>query len=284
MDAPQVSVIVRTRDGVAMLAATVESIRAQTVAAEIVVVDSGSVDGSLEFARRTADQVVVLGPGRFSFGGALNRGAERARGRFHAALSAHTVLPREDWLERAVGHLCRPRIAAACGCWGDPRDDGPLESGLDQGLAEWSPRWGFSNTASAWRGEVWREHRFDERMRAAEDLEWAWRVLSAGWRIAIDPALTVSGEHRRAAGLRALLDREMREQRELCSYTPARPLSGRAALAGWWGEMPPTSPFPPALRRANPYRMAEYGGRWLGGRRALIRRRQTPRPVRHAAS
>ena len=70
----EASVIVRCRDEVRTLERTLESLRRQTVDPEIVVVDSGSSDGSLEVARRYADQLIEIPPETFTFGHALNVG------------------------------------------------------------------------------------------------------------------------------------------------------------------------------------------------------------------
>jgi rhamnosyltransferase len=207
-----VSVIVRTLNERDALERALRSVREQTVAAEIVVVDSGSTDGALEVARRDADRVVELAPGTFTFGGALNTGAAAASGDVHVALSSHCALPRADWIERALRHYEQPEVAGTHGCRQRP-DRRPLDGVLlqDAAHARRHPYWGFSNHASTWRAEVWEQFRFDERLAACEDKEWAQRVLAAGWRIAVDPALDVPKPHRQAAGVRALYRRSVRE-------------------------------------------------------------------------
>jgi rhamnosyltransferase len=271
-----VSVVVRTRDKLGTLPGTLASIRRQTVGCEVIVVDSGSTDGTLDYARSHADQLLTMEPGEFSFGRALNLGAEAARAPVVAAVSAHAVLPHEAWLRVALEHLGRDAVAGTSGRWNRPGEAVPLEEPFVQTAGRWAGGWGFSNTASAWRRDVWLIHPFDEGMRACEDLEWSWRVLQAGWRIVIDPRLAVSGEHRRQTGLLTLFRREALEREELCRSTPTPPITARQAASEWWRYMPANSRWPPAIRRLSPHRITEYSGRWLGGRRA--RRRAGPRP------
>ena len=108
MHGPDVIVIVRCRDKSDTIEATFASVRTQTVPSEIVVVDSGSTDGTLDIARCSAHVLVEIAPDEFSFGRALNVGAA-------AALSAHTRFPRSDWLERLLEHLSHDDVAGASG-------------------------------------------------------------------------------------------------------------------------------------------------------------------------
>ena len=79
------SVIVRCRDEHETLSRTLSTLRAQTVPAEVIIVDSGSVDGSVELARREADRVIEIPQERFSYGYSLNVGAANASGNPDAA-------------------------------------------------------------------------------------------------------------------------------------------------------------------------------------------------------
>ena len=63
-DAPQVVVVVPTRNSGRTLQACLESLRVQTAPCLIVVVDNHSTDGTLAIARHYADVVAVAGPER----------------------------------------------------------------------------------------------------------------------------------------------------------------------------------------------------------------------------
>jgi rhamnosyltransferase len=270
---PRASVIVRARDREDTIERTLSALRRQTVAVEIIVVDSGSVDATKEIARRWADQVIELPPARFSYGRALNVGAGAAAAPIHFALSAHTVPPGDDWVERSLAHYASERVAGTSGTPVDP-EGRPLHDVVHQDLAHArrNPEWGFSNTGSSWRADVWRTLPFDEAMEACEDKEWSWRAMAAGYVIAIDPALAVSGDHRRAAGLRALFGRCRREARELALHAELPPFGARDTVAAWWSDLPSEHRWPRWMYRGDPRRIAEIAGRYAGRRDADRRR------------
>jgi rhamnosyltransferase len=267
MGLDSISVIVRAKDKADTIERTFASIRRQTVQSEIVVVDSGSTDGTLDIARRYADVIVEIPSHEFTFGRALNVGAATASGEFHAAVSAHVALPTDEWLVRTADHLRRDRVAGASGSLDRP-GGGILLEPFYQGLEDWHPSWGFTNTAAAWRAEVWRTHPFDEGMSACEDKEWAWRVLRSGWLLAFDPQLVVRGVHRRRAGLRDLLRRCTAESYELVLHTGMQPVTARGAVSRWWSDVVRDEETPPMFQRLSYFRATEIAGSYIGSRQA----------------
>jgi rhamnosyltransferase len=263
---PAATVIVRVKNEARSLQRALDSLHAQTVPVEIVVVDSGSSDGSVEIARRAANRVIEIPASEFTFGHALNLGAAAASGEFVFALSAHCSAPQREWVERALSHYDDARVAATHGCLHLP-DGTPLREVFlqDAAHARAHPYWGFSNHASSWRADVWRRLRFDEEIDACEDKEWAWRVLAEGRAIAVDPLLDVPKPHRRRAGMRALYGRSRREAGALAPRTGVREYAPGQALAKWWN-VPVGDARSPVVRRMNPYRLAEIAGRWAGER------------------
>ncbi|MFQ1003235.1 glycosyltransferase [Modestobacter sp. SSW1-42] len=267
--AAQISVIVRARDKVGTIGATLESLRRQTVPAEIIVVDSGSTDGTLELANRWADQVIEIPPAEFTYGGALNTGAAAASCDVHASLSAHCVLPTDTWVADSLRRYERFDVAATNQREHTPTGQ-PILDTYWQTLADAAarPGWGFSNHASTWRADVWKEQPFREDLLACEDKEWSWQVLASGRTIAYGPDLFVGTVHRRAAGFSALVERVGREAEAMVSMGAADPLSTAEFLQACWSSFPTTGPRPRWVRRASPLRLAELLGSWLGGRRA----------------
>ena len=109
------SVIVRAKNEERFIGRALEAVRRQTVNAEVIVVDSGSTDRTLEIAGQHADSVIEIPPENFSFGRALNVGARAASAPVHFALSAHCFPPRPDWIERSLAHYRRDDVAGAAG-------------------------------------------------------------------------------------------------------------------------------------------------------------------------
>jgi rhamnosyltransferase len=276
-DAPAASVIVRTKNSAGTVMETFRTLREQTIPCEIVVVDSGSTDATLDIAARWADRVVEIAPGEFSFGRALNIGAHNASAPVHFALSSHCYLHRPDYLERSLRYYESENVAATNGAPRDP-DGEPLLEDFVQRFddAFIDPYWGFSNHAASWRASVWEQFPFDEEIEACEDKEWAWRVLQAGHVIVFHPALLVSSRHRERSGTKALFERSRREARALARHIPVHPASFREACRQWWNGVPEEPVYPPIFYRLNYYRAAEIFGRYVG--QAEVRTKAVPVP------
>jgi rhamnosyltransferase len=237
--APRATVIVRSKDESRTIERTLSLLRRQTVDPEIVVVDSGSHDGTVGIARRFCDRMIEIPPREFTYGRALNIGARAAKAPIHFAISAHCFPERPDWIERSLAHYERDDVAATNGIqtFADGR---PVTEPFyqDAAHARSDPHWGFSNHASSWRASVWQRFPFDEDLAATEDREWSWRVLDAGWVIAFDPALWIDLSHSWRGGAVALYRRRRREATALASFADPRPYRVRDLLREWWSELP----------------------------------------------
>lgn len=264
MSQPQLSALVRCRDEVRGIGRLIDGLRAQTVgnSIEIVVVDSGSRDGTLEEVRRRGVEPIEISPAEFTYGRALNLAAAAASAPLCAAISAHARPLDEGWAARMMSAFENPRIACAFGQRVGP-DLEPLTGPLLQDVkhADAFPFIGYSNSAGGFRRELWARRPFDERLVASEDREWAWYWLKQGWLVLLDPALAVHHSHADEGPLRTFVRARTyvsgtRQFREL------EPMSLRAALAEWWRG--------PHLHRSNvrarldPRRMAQLAGKYAG--------------------
>ena len=264
---PRASVIIRTKDSARTLGRAVSLLRAQTIPAEIIVVDSGSSDETLAMARERADRVIEIGADRFSFGRALNVGAAAARAPIHFALSSHSFPSDNCWIERSLSKYDRPDVAGTSGALTIPGSHEPLLTTFYQTLpGAMSHPWGgwFSNTGSSWRADVWATFPFDEQLPACEDKEWGFRVLAAGWTIAVDSRLIVSQAHRRHYGILHLYRRTRRECETIGSLVPLPPFTIRDFLREWFTDMPAHTPYYGWRRRLSYLRFAELLGKYRG--------------------
>lgn len=270
--APRASAIVRAKDEGPTIERTLSLLRQQTVEPEIVVVDSGSTDGTVEIARRWCDRLIEIEPSQFSYGRALNIGAGEASAPFHFSISAHCFPERPDWIARCLAHYEDPWVAATGGAEYFP-DGRSIEKAFYQDAlhARTHPHWGFSNHASSWRKSVWEEFPFDEKLDYAEDREWAIRVTEAGWLIALDPALSIDMSHTWREGFGGLYRRHKRAELAFAEFANSRPYRVHDALVEWWTDIPRDGRSAAFHRLLNPYRVTAILGKHSGNRTARHR-------------
>jgi rhamnosyltransferase len=274
LPAPTPSVVVRAKNKEQTIERALRGLREQTVPAEVILVDSGSTDGTVELARPYCDQVIRIAPEAFTYGHALNLGAEHAGGEVVFALSAHCVPSSPAWVELSLHAYADDDVAGTWGPLTGP-DGSPLNGPAKFRLADMGSdvTWGFSNHASSWRKQVWERFPFDEKLVACEDKEWMWRVLSAGFSIYADPRLVVDSSHRRDAGLRSLYRRVYRERLVLSEMLGYPRLTVAGLLGKWWSDFPDASARPDWQRRFSPWRAAELTGEYTGDLVGTRRRR-----------
>jgi glycosyltransferase involved in cell wall biosynthesis len=259
---PAASVIVRAKNEERSIVRTLESLREQTVVPEIIVIDSGSTDRTVEVARGLCDRLIEIPAERFSYGYALNLGAREAAAPVHFALSAHCAAGRRDWIERSLAHYGRADVAGTNGPWPSAAEEPPRLLVQDIEHARANPHLGFSNHASSWRATVWERFPFNEELRYAEDKEWALRVLKAGWVIVSDPDLGVDMSHVWSGGYAELYRRQKRAAQEVRRFTSAEYTLGDMAEE-WW-RRGPGERRSRARRLLNPLRLTGLAGKYHG--------------------
>ncbi len=211
MDTP-VAVVIPNWNGRRWLPDCLESIAAQTLApAEVIVVDNGSTDGSLELLRESPGVRVVSLGSNTGFAFAANRGVEAAESELVALVNTDIVLAR-DWLERMARTLESDPGAASVACKmvdlhhpellydaGDVlRRDGACEQRgrfeRDDGRFN-QPGEVFGACAGAAlyrRSVVLAAGGFDERFFTyLEDVDLALRLRLAGWGCRYEPVVAL---------------------------------------------------------------------------------------------
>jgi len=157
---------------------------------QIILVDSGSDDGTLEIAEDFGvDEIIHIPPDRFSFGRALNWGCKAASGKFCVFASAHVYPIREDWLEILLDKLNSSENIGLV--YGKQRGNHTTTFSENQIFRRWFPTYDINNQASpfcnnanaAIRRELWEAFPYDEQLTGLEDVDWARRVQAAGYDI-----------------------------------------------------------------------------------------------------
>lgn len=264
MGQPAASVVIRARDEAPRIGRALAALAGQTLAHEVIVVDSGSVDETADVARAAGARVLEIAAADFSFGGALNTGAGEAVADVIVALSADAVPPDDRWLERVTAHFADPSVACV---FGERVDEAfrPLQGAVRQDAARLAayPFWGYSNSAGAFRADLWRERGFREDMPGTEDREWSQWALARGLVCVLDPALAVEHDHAKDS-LRRSFERYRREWRGYAMFLDLEPYPAGAALREWWVDQ--GGHRSRARSRLDPRRAARLAGKWRGRR------------------
>ncbi|MDX1579925.1 MAG: glycosyltransferase family 2 protein, partial [Gemmatimonadota bacterium] len=168
------------------LLSRIESQRLDEVEAEVVIVDSGSTDDTLEIAKRCPlVRITHIRKEDFSFGRSLNVGCEFARGDFLVFVSGHCIPASDRWLHELVEPL---RAGAVQYSYGRQIGAETTKFSEKQLFAKYFPdhslipQDGFfcNNANAAIPKEVWDRYRFDESRTGLEDLELARRIVDDG--------------------------------------------------------------------------------------------------------
>ncbi len=183
---PVCSVVIRCCNEVRHIGRLLNGIMQQTLSdVEIIVVDSGSTDGTLDIVKDYRTRVLHIEPEAFSFGRSLNLGCQAARGEFIVIASAHVYPLHEDWLERLLSPFADRRVALSYGRQCGDEQSRYSESQL---FKQWFPDHSnllqthpFCNNANAAiRKSIWQRQPYDESLSGLEDLAWAQRTLAEG--------------------------------------------------------------------------------------------------------
>ena len=207
-----ISVVIPVKDGGLDLVRCLEAIARQQVdeEVEVVVVDSGSTDGSVERARSLGARVHEILPQEFTHGGARNLGAELAAGDVVVFTSQDAYAADENWLAALVASLReRDDVAGVYGRQLPHASAIPSERYFLDFLYGPKPRTQrltgpdrlsfeatlFSNVNSAVPRAVLERYPLATDVIMSEDQEWSRRVLEAGLVIVYEPRAAVRHSH-----------------------------------------------------------------------------------------
>jgi rhamnosyltransferase len=202
MSEPFVSVIMRSYNEGWALRETLPALMAQEYWNwELIVIDSGSTDGSLDLLRQAKPRHLIrirhedYNPSRV-----MNRGMELARSDFGIFLNADATPTSRNWMRPLVVALQDPKTAAAFGRQ-IPRPDCRAVFASDYercfGPQRESSGWEhfFSMVSSGLRKDVWAKRGFLEKMQYSEDDEYTRWCVAQGYRVVYCPESVVIHSH-----------------------------------------------------------------------------------------
>jgi glycosyltransferase involved in cell wall biosynthesis len=192
-----VSVVIRNRNEESHLRRVLTRLRAQrTPPLEIIVVDNASTDGSRAAAEEAGATCVHVPREQFTYGRATNLGIQAARGELVLMLSAHSLPVGRCFIDDVIApfddaHVAAVRIPIAANTTELVNADTLAPLDRNSSAKEIFGR-GPAASGSVIRRSVWQRFPVDETLEAAEDKEWALRVLRAGgWTMPVANACYV---------------------------------------------------------------------------------------------
>lgn len=187
-----VSVVIRTLNEARHLGALLEGIANQIYPRgeiEVVVVDSGSTDGTIAIAERFQAKLVHIAKEDFSFGRSLNVGCAAATGEALLFISGHCIPAAPSWISSLVAPLHTDGIAYSYGKQiGDHSSRFSEQRIFEKYFPDASaiPQQGFftNNANSALLKHVWEKFPFDEQLTGLEDMHLARQLVEQGYKCA----------------------------------------------------------------------------------------------------
>jgi rhamnosyltransferase len=182
----ETTIVIPTKNGGAEIGACLEAVYSQkgTGPFEVIVIDSGSTDATVEIARRFPVLLEQIPPETFHHARTRNYAANLANGEFLVCLSQDAIPASDTWLAALIANFKDPSVGAAYGRH-LPKSGCSLERqhtldtiyGNERVVKEPTMReklgyryYHFSDANSAIRRDVWQVTRFPDELKFFEDV------------------------------------------------------------------------------------------------------------------
>jgi rhamnosyltransferase len=156
---------------------------------EVVIVDSGSTDNTLEIAGRHGCRITHISQQEFSFGRSLNLGCEFARGDYLVFVSGHCIPGNDRWIDQLIQPLLTGEAAYTYGRQqGKDTTRFSERQHFDKAFPDYSKvsQDGYfcNNANAAISRDTWATFRFDEQLTGLEDMRLAKQLTEEGMKVA----------------------------------------------------------------------------------------------------
>ena len=296
-----ISIVIPVKNGGEELERCLAGIAAQKVdeEVEVVVVDSGSTDGSPDVACAAGAVVEVIDPAEFGHGRTRNLGVQRARGELIVFTSQDAVADHDRWLAHlSAAARTGPDVAGAYGRQLPHADARPPERFFLDFLYGPEPRVQrmredevltfestlFSNVNAAVPRWALERFPFRDDLTMSEDQEWSRRALRAGLSLVYEPRAAVRHSHAYTirSAFRRFFDSGVSAEHAYVDGDASRAALRRAAARYAREEL--TWLWTTGRRRWIPYTAAYELGKFAGLQLGLRHRRLPHSLVRRVSS
>ncbi len=207
----ETSIIIRTKNEEKWIGAVLEKLARQTYKDfEIVIVDSGSTDKTLEIINKFPVRLFHIKPEEFSYPFALNFGCREAKAsKYFVFLSGHSLPISDTWLEDGISNFTSDKIMGVYGGM-QALPDGSIWEKLwlnsltvkincflgTKKILEQPGMGVMGFTHAIIRRDLWEKHHFDERYGlGGEDEVWTRQWFKKGYIAIKDFKFSVAHSH-----------------------------------------------------------------------------------------